>query len=423
MAGMLSASSSLQSLKDGAPCLVSPGPGSSRLHFPSPLSESPGSSSPGEMTLGADTSSNLSSPASQTPIAQGSSSGAVSSPRPSSLHGLKHKLHIKTKNLHSPSRRKSVGHIPLSPLARTPSPGPLPPPISPTRTPSPLALPLAGHQPGSSNATQTFSPGSHPANLSSSGLTPNKKSFSRPKSTDPGPGSPLLRRALSPDRLHPRSAEVCGGSGVSSSVSGRSKAASISPLCSPPIKPGPSTSPLPSRATHSSPGTAQLQEAGQQLQLGSSHRKHSSKSLGQPTIPEEGPDQQEDPVPTPAPSSLQAKEGAKVTKSGSAKETEAVSSKGPAKEEVRLKAGSDSSASSVKSPKLSRTESMTERTVQKISKMVRGTSRSESRSKKTREPSSSPTLAPDHSQEKEKETEKTRSAQEKRDMFKSKKDP
>ena len=65
------------------------------------------------------------------------------------------------------------------------------------------------------------------------------------------------------------------------------QAASISPLCSPPIKPGPSTSPLPSRATHSSPGTAQLQEAGQQLQLGSSHRKHSSKSLGQPTIPEE----------------------------------------------------------------------------------------------------------------------------------------
>ena len=92
MAGMLSASSSLQSLKvscdwwmwilmvimtsdwlsqDGAPCLVSPGPGSSRLHSPSPLSESPGSSSPGEMTLGADTSSNLSSPATQTPIAQG----------------------------------------------------------------------------------------------------------------------------------------------------------------------------------------------------------------------------------------------------------------------------------------------------------------------------------------------------------------
>lgn len=37
--------------------------------------------------------------------------------------------------------------------------------------------------------------------------TPNnqKKSFNRPKSAEPG--SPLLRRALSPDRLHPRSAE------------------------------------------------------------------------------------------------------------------------------------------------------------------------------------------------------------------------
>lgn len=52
------------------------------------------------------------------------------------------------------------------------------------------------------------------------------------------------------------------------------------------------------------------------------------------------------------------------------------------------------SKSSVKSPKLSRTESMTERTVQKLSKMVRGTSRSESRSKKTREPSTSPQAGP-----------------------------
>ena len=44
------------------------------------------------------------------------------------------------------------------------------------RTPSPLALPLACHQPGSSHATQTFSPGcSHP-NQSN-----HKKSFSRPK--------------------------------------------------------------------------------------------------------------------------------------------------------------------------------------------------------------------------------------------------
>lgn len=37
--------------------------------------------------------------------------------------------------------------------------------------------------------------------------TPNsqKKGYGRPKSAEPG--SPLLRRALSPDRLHPRSAE------------------------------------------------------------------------------------------------------------------------------------------------------------------------------------------------------------------------
>lgn len=86
--------------------------------------------------------------------------------RPSTLHGLKHKLHSSScsKSLHAaspscptnvPSRRKSVGHIPLSPLARTPSPSPLP--ASPTRSPSPLAFPV-GHQPGSSNTTQSYSP-------------------------------------------------------------------------------------------------------------------------------------------------------------------------------------------------------------------------------------------------------------------------
>ena len=380
MAGMLSASSSLQSLKD--PLLS---PSQPRLHSPSPLSESP-VSSPGDQTASADCS--LTSPSA--PVTSSSSST-----RPSSLHGLKHKLCIKTKNLHSPSRRKSAGHIPLSPLARTPSPGPLPPPISPTRTPSPLALPMsAGHQPGSSNVTQTFSPGS--ASLSS--ITPSKKSFSRPKSTDPG--SPLLRRALSPDRLHPRSAET-----------GPHKKTSISPLCSPPCKVS-STSPLPSRATHSSP--VSLESSG--------HRKHSSKSLSQPTIPEEtGAEQEQETAQSITdkilatvatfkttetktektkadwrqskssnPDSQRSKEtkisssvqvggsgGIKVTKSGSFKE------------EVSRKEEPDSK-SNVKSPKLSRTESMTERTVQKISKMVRGTSRSESRSKKTREPSTSP---------------------------------
>lgn len=134
--------------------------------------------------------------------------------RPSTLHGLKHKLHSAAKNIHSPNRRKSVGHIPLSPLARTPSPSPLP--SSPTRSPSPLTFP-PGHQPGSSNTTQSYSPGS------SSGSS-SKKTFARPKSSEPG--SPLLRRALSPDRLHPRSAE--------NKV--KQAPTSISPLCDPALK-------------------------------------------------------------------------------------------------------------------------------------------------------------------------------------------
>ncbi|XP_015594405.1 microtubule-associated serine/threonine-protein kinase 3 isoform X2 [Cephus cinctus] len=143
-------------------------------------------------------SPNSSSPGSSTSIGTMSSiSNQSHYQRPSTLHGLKHKLHTAAKNIHSPNRRKSVGHIPLSPLARTPSPSPIP--ASPTRSPSPLAFPT-GHQPGSSNTTQSYSPG---VSLS----TPNtqKKGYGRPKSAEPG--SPLLRRALSPDRLHPRSAE------------------------------------------------------------------------------------------------------------------------------------------------------------------------------------------------------------------------
>merc|ERR1719342_2070679 len=81
MAGMLSASSSLQSLKDP---LLSPGAGASRLHSPSPLSESP-ISSPGELTLSADNS--LTSPASVITQPVSSSVTVSSSTRPSSLHG------------------------------------------------------------------------------------------------------------------------------------------------------------------------------------------------------------------------------------------------------------------------------------------------------------------------------------------------
>ena len=492
--GMLSGSRSLQSLREPViPGVKSPPTAAARLHSPSPLSspsESCDSSAP------CSPAASHTSPSSSS-MRQGGSghSSSSSSARPSSLHGLKHKLHIKTKSLHSPSRRKSVGHIPLSPLARTPSPSPLP--VSPTRSPSPLALPLGGHhQPGASNATQTFSPGS---NLN---ITPNKKSFSRPKSTEPNSaGSPLLRRALSPDKLHPRSAES-------------KKPGSISPLCSKAMlgsgklsySSATNTSPLPSRALHSSPVSSQdtspaAQEGVSGSSAGSSgvasqtsstgatsnlshlghHRKHSCKSLSQPTIPEEGPEH-EDYSPTSSSATqtstaqslttklfatftsksldkntiLQSKDEKKLeskssknnqsdngshhgsssgSKSGkeskeSSKKhssqddhhhhhaqvggsgsgsssssssssidmkpgdhpaTRASSSSGENKKSGNNDASTTSSAAannSVKSPKLSRTESMTERTVQKISKVIRGSSRSESRSKKSHRDSS-----------------------------------
>ncbi|XP_069693816.1 microtubule-associated serine/threonine-protein kinase 3 isoform X2 [Periplaneta americana] len=197
-------------------------------------------------------SSQSSSPSSSAPNSPaGVPSGTtVHYQRPSTLHGLKHKLHTAAKSIHSPNRRKSVGHIPLSPLARTPSPSPLP--SSPTRSPSPLAFP-AGHHPGSSNTTQSYSPGT---SLSTPG-SGNKKGFGRPKSAEPG--SPLLRRALSPDRLHPRSAES----------KNKPTPSSISPLCNPALKVTISTAPrvtitsqsppIPSRTTAADYGSASTQ--------------------------------------------------------------------------------------------------------------------------------------------------------------------
>lgn len=147
-------------------------------------------------------SSQSSSPSSSVPNSPASSTHLPHFPRPSSLHGLKHKL---TQTFHSP-RRKSVGHIPLSPLARTPSPSPITS-TSPTRSPSPLTFPV-GHHPSSSQVTQTFQTlkSSAVLPLSATICSSAKKSFMRPKSAEPS--SPLLRRALSPDRLHPKSAEV-----------------------------------------------------------------------------------------------------------------------------------------------------------------------------------------------------------------------
>lgn len=161
----------------------------------------------------ASNSSQSSSPSSSAPNTPTGSGAAPLYPRPSTLHGLKHKLHTPAtgKTLHAnnqnsgPNRRKSVGHIPLSPLARTPSPSPLP--ASPTRSPSPLAFPNVGHLSGASNTVQAYVPGTTTATIVPNGSTGAiaKKPFVRPKSAEPS--SPLLRRALSPDRLHPRSAE------------------------------------------------------------------------------------------------------------------------------------------------------------------------------------------------------------------------
>ncbi|XP_023237347.1 microtubule-associated serine/threonine-protein kinase 3-like isoform X2 [Centruroides sculpturatus] len=134
-------------------------------------------------------SSQSSSPGSSVP---NSPAGSSQFTRPSTLHGLKHKL---TQTFHSP-RRKSVGHIPLSPLARTPSPSPMPS-TSPTRSPSPLAFPIT-YLSGSSHAQSVQSYSCRKSGGSS-------KKFMRPKSAEPG--SPLLRRALSPDRHHPKTSE------------------------------------------------------------------------------------------------------------------------------------------------------------------------------------------------------------------------
>ncbi|XP_045780162.1 microtubule-associated serine/threonine-protein kinase 3 isoform X2 [Maniola jurtina] len=138
--------------------------------------------------------------------------------RPSSLHGLKHKLGG------AEVRRASLQHMPLSPLARTPSPSPQPPqpaPASPTsrgceaRSPSPLATREC------------------------------RRAWPRRD-----PASPLLRRALSPDRLHPRSAEAkcsisplcCAGVGsntVSTVTSSRRGTSWRAPAPAPPTPPPP----------------------------------------------------------------------------------------------------------------------------------------------------------------------------------------
>ncbi|XP_047669310.1 microtubule-associated serine/threonine-protein kinase 2 isoform X4 [Tachysurus fulvidraco] len=124
-------------------------------------------------------SSQSSSPSSSVPNSP-ASSGQI---RPSSLHGLAPKLQ---RQYRSP-RRKSAGNIPLSPLARTPSPTPQS--TSPQRSPSPLS----SHALLSSSIGQSF-----PVKLHSS--PPLVRQIARPKSADP-PRSPLLKRVQSAEKL------------------------------------------------------------------------------------------------------------------------------------------------------------------------------------------------------------------------------
>ncbi|XP_013925005.1 PREDICTED: microtubule-associated serine/threonine-protein kinase 4 [Thamnophis sirtalis] len=127
-------------------------------------------------------SSQSSSPSSSAPNSP-AGSGHI---RPSTLHGLGPKL---GGSRYRSGRRKSAGNIPLSPLARTPSPTPQP--TSPQRSPSPLL----GHSIGSAKIAQAF---------------PNKmhspptivRHIVRPKSAEP-PRSPLLKRVQSEEKLAP----------------------------------------------------------------------------------------------------------------------------------------------------------------------------------------------------------------------------
>ncbi|XP_071380228.1 microtubule-associated serine/threonine-protein kinase 3 [Centroberyx affinis] len=128
-------------------------------------------------------SSQSSSPSSSAPNSP-AGSGHI---RPSTLHGLGPKL---TGQRLRQGRRKSAGSIPLSPLARTPSPTPQP--TSPQRSPSPL---LSGHAVAISKTTQAF-----PAKIHSPPTI--VRHIVRPKSAEP-PRSPLLKRVQSEEKLSP----------------------------------------------------------------------------------------------------------------------------------------------------------------------------------------------------------------------------
>jgi len=161
----------------------------------------------------AHSSSQNSSPGSSapgSPAVAGSSSVPITvGGRPSSLHGLKHKLSVSRPA--AGSRRKSWHNNPLSPLVRTPSPSPGAA-TSPSRSPSPLTTtsaihhrhitggtPLvAAHVPGISNMAQLYNPAQPHTGIGLTAAVASNQSH-KPTvlaATDVG----LLRRTLSPER-------------------------------------------------------------------------------------------------------------------------------------------------------------------------------------------------------------------------------
>ncbi|XP_072814679.1 microtubule-associated serine/threonine-protein kinase 4 isoform X7 [Vicugna pacos] len=153
----------------------------SPTHSLSPRSPTPSYRSTPDFPSGTN-SSQSSSPSSSAPNSP-AGSGHI---RPSTLHGLAPKL---SGQRYRSGRRKSAGSIPLSPLARTPSPTPQP--TSPQRSPSPLL----GHSLGNTKIAQAF-----PSKMHSPPTI--VRHIVRPKSAEP-PRSPLLKRVQSEEKLSP----------------------------------------------------------------------------------------------------------------------------------------------------------------------------------------------------------------------------
>uniref|UniRef100_A0A3B3U248 non-specific serine/threonine protein kinase n=1 Tax=Poecilia latipinna TaxID=48699 RepID=A0A3B3U248_9TELE len=155
----------------------------SPTHSLSPRSPTTALRTAPDFTQSGGNSSQSSSPSSSAPNSP-AGSGHI---RPSTLYGLGPKL--PNQRLRQ-GRRKSAGSIPLSPLARTPSPTPQP--TSPQRSPSPL---LSGHPVAISKAAQPF-----PAKIHSPPTI--VRHIACPKNAEP-PRSPLLKRVQSEEKLSP----------------------------------------------------------------------------------------------------------------------------------------------------------------------------------------------------------------------------